>query len=405
MINKSLVPKIKIESLASFLIMGGTPFIMSLVFYFYGYENSLLFVILTKVLLLLFVLLYFFYFNKRVSTGNILYLFLIFWFLWYIRVFYDSYFNLSAVLMLPPSNYFIFSFFFALVPFLFGNFVKSNISINRVLDGIVVGNVIFGFTLLLLFYGVLLNVHRLGSEDGSVNALVISYIGSMNVAYYIWKSIVDEFNWKYIIIVFLNIPVIGLGASKGGVVALVLALLVVLIVIKKINYKFFFLLLIGYLIVANASVFFLDTIVDRFSSALEVNASGEKEIRYYFWKFSYEKFIDNPFFGYFTEINHNDLYLINSNAYPHNIVLEAFLSMGFLGGSILLLIIYYSVRNAIYICKHNIEESWILLFFMIAFYQNMFSGNIYSGAIWFWFFVGLINGRYVFLKQFPSKKE
>ena len=383
----------------SFLLFGGTPIIMLLVFYFMGFTNSYLFVVLTKLFLFFSVIIYFLKSNLEFKKCKLVLLFTFFWLLWFIRVFYDSYFNFTIKLMLNTYNYYLFSFFFAILPFFYGNLSKDDNSIHNVLKGLIISNVLFSLTVLLLFYNVLSNVHRLSSEDSSINPLAISYIASMNVGYFIWKNIVDRFSWFNLLIIELNIPIIGLGASKGGIIALVLSLLIVLFVIKKINFNFFLVLVTSYLVVINASFFFLDTVVDRFQYSIEGNTSGEKELRYYLWKYSFEKFIDNPFFGYFTEIHLGQISMMESSSYPHNIILESFLSMGIFGGFLMLSILIISLKNAIRISKKNADESWILLLFLIVFYQCMFSGNIYSGAIWFWFFVGLINGRFLFLKK------
>ena len=200
--------------------------------------------------------------------------------------------------------------------------------------------------------------------------------------------------------IVITIPLIGIGASKGSIVALALSLLVIFFVNRKVNFRFLILFIFSFLVIYNAELLFLGTLKDRFTHSLDVNLySSERELRYYLWNFSIDKFIDNPIFGYSLEISNNDLEILSSPAYSHNIILESLLSLGFIGGSVLvIIIIIMTINNGIYIAKNKLDESWILLLFLIAFYQNMFIGNLYSGAIWFWFFVCLINGRYKYLQ-------
>ena len=162
----SFFKKINLNSWISFLIMGGTPLIMVLVFYFLGYDNSYFYVVFTK-LLLFFSILYFFMRKKNILRKSILMkLFIVFWVLWFVRVFYDSYFNITSQLMLETSNYYLFSFFFAILPFFYGNLSKDYKSIQGVLNGVLVSIVVFSITVLLLFYTVLSD-----AVDGSGNKI------------------------------------------------------------------------------------------------------------------------------------------------------------------------------------------------------------------------------------------
>lgn len=139
------VGKFKIEWNAwiSFLIMGGTPIIMLLVFYFLGFDKSTFFVVVTK-LVLFFSILFFLIGKKRKKiSNNVLFLFSFFWFFWFFRVFYDSYINTSSGLMLETQDYFLFAFFFAIMPFVYGNVTKSKEDVEKVLKGVLIGNVLF----------------------------------------------------------------------------------------------------------------------------------------------------------------------------------------------------------------------------------------------------------------------
>lgn len=175
--------------------------------------------------------------------------------------------------------------------------------------------------------------------------------------------------------IVITIPLIGIGASKGSIVALALSLLVIFFVNRKVNFRFLILFIFSFLVIYNAELLFLGTLKDRFTQhSLDVNLySSERELRYYLWNFSIDKFIDNPIFGYSLEISNNDLEILSSPAYSHNIILESLLSLGFIGGSVLVIIIIMTINNGIYIAKNKLDESWILLLFLIAFFNCFLS--------------------------------
>ena len=393
MIN--IAKKINIEFLIGFLLVGGTSFVMQLFFYFQGYDNSTNIVVALKLVISFLVIYYVVRYKPRIVKKKIFFIFVFFWILWYIRLYYDA-FVASTSLGLPVINYYAFSVLSAIVPFFYGNLLKSDKSINNLVKGIVIG--LFSLSILTFIFFRNIQEHRVGSEDGSVSSLVISYTAAMLVAYYIWKS-VEKFRLIYLVPIIMGIVLLGIGASKGSVVTLFFSLMFVLILQKKMNSKTLVLFGLLFIIIQYSNLVSFEVLMGRFETSLNRNfESNDKEIRYYLWQYSVEKFIDNPILGHSLEIRGSEtLFLSGENAYPHNIILEAFLSTGFLGGLLFLALIILTFKNAIVICKKEKENGWILLFFLLALFQYMVSGKIYN-AVWFWFFVGLVHGRYTFIE-------
>jgi Lipid A core - O-antigen ligase and related enzymes len=387
-----------------FLAIGGPTAILLTIVYFWGYSNSAIIVLSIKIALFLLVFYKVAAHKMLIKKINaVFYLFFLFWLLWGIRVFYDAFFT-PFTLKEPTIYYYIFFFFYCFVPFIYGNQKKDHNTLENLLKGIVVGNVLFCFIVLILFYDVILNVHRIGEEDGSISPLMVSYIAAMNIAFFLWRFFIYKMKIYYWIFIVINIPLLGLGASKGAIVALTLSIAIVLFLYKKLNWKVLFLILAVWIVIENSNFFSLDVLNDRITSSIDLNTSDEKETRYYLWQYSIDKFMEQPFTGYYTEIRPGEVLGSFDAYYPHNIILEAFLSVGIVGGVFLIIIILYTFINAIKISKYSVENSWMLSLFIVALYFSMFSGTIYN-AIWFWFFVGVINGSSQYINEQKYKSN
>jgi len=90
-----------------------------------------------------------------------------------------------------------------------------------------------------------------------------------------------------------------------------------------------------------------------------------------------KQFMDNPIFG--DHIEERSL-----GFYPHNILIESLMSMGILGGLLIVGIIILSLR-AVFVClKRQGYELAIALLYVQSLVSAMVSGSIYTNSM-FWY--------------------
>tara|TARA_B100000945_G_C20360628_1_gene586938 strand:- start:812 stop:1234 length:423 start_codon:yes stop_codon:yes gene_type:complete len=97
-----------------------------------------------------------------------------------------------------------------------------------------------------------------------------------------------------------------------------------------------------------------------------------------------EEFMQSPIIGNSFLITKTHF----KGTYPHNLIIEAFMALGIIGGMIFTALNFNILRyvNKIIISK---KYEWIGLLFLQFFIFGMFSGNIFSSTL-YWIFLGLV---------------
>lgn len=135
---------------------------------------------------------------------------------------------------------------------------------------------------------------------------------------------------------------------------------------------------------------------EQFGSALfnrlaNTTQNWEIEKRMIGWENAIDNFIENPVLGDYIEnrgIGHH----------PHNIIIEAFMATGIIGGIPFLLIMLYSFHMAFNIGIRSNQYDWLIIFFTLNFAQNMVTGSIW-GSSWLWCSIGLMVPVYEKIKR------
>ena len=113
---------------------------------------------------------------------------------------------------------------------------------------------------------------------------------------------------------------------------------------------------------------------DRLRLAIyEGNTNGRDEL----YKIAFDMFLDNPFLGKSFLVHRLD----NTYIYSHNILLDAFMGLGILGGMILLIILYYGIKYSYTIIKNKDENYWIGFILLQQIIFNMFSSAFYYNQL------------------------
>ena len=314
------------------------------------------------------------------------YLFLLFWGIYTCRIFYDL--EIAGIYILHEktnSDYLQLAFGVTFIPALmvvYTNIEKLN----------------FEFILLWVYrilFVVLLTaiILRSGSDaagrsagDLEIGILLYGQYGTSLSLLSLFLLMKNKFSAKsivYILGFIIGFITIFISASKSPFFALIFALLV-FVFFRKGGVK---MLLISFLIFCFFYFFFLEIfqMLNNYfpSSFLErlLYAVNEKEYggRENLIVVGFNEFINNPFWGKAMLIQTG----LQRGTYPHNLIIEAFMATGFIGGSIFTLWILKCFKSLKKIVCNNFNQSWIGLLFLQFLIFGMFSGNLFSSNL-FW---------------------
>jgi O-antigen ligase len=123
--------------------------------------------------------------------------------------------------------------------------------------------------------------------------------------------------------------------------------------------------------------YFQSTFINRLLLFLELGTDNAREK---LLKKGFDAFIDNPFFGKSMLFDKG----LFKGSYPHNLIIEAFMATGLLGGLFFLFYIIKCFKISIKLIINNSQISWISLFFFQFLIFAMFSGNLFKSYL-FWY--------------------
>ena len=335
--------------------------------------------------------------HLKITHGNKLNLisFWAFWILYFGAILKASIF--SADLMrnsaLTVSGY---SIIYAILPFIFFSSKQNERTIIIFKNAIIVSGVLLSILTFylykdLLFQGIgriSMAKYQLGYDFVSISPLALSYASSLIIAiciYYIsFLKLEKVTKLYYWFAVFASLAPFFLGASRGGVVALVFTFGFIVFYRQGFKSKIFSLFLIAFLsiIIFYLSVYFESSVITRvLNISDDIQQGSSSTSRLELWQSTWVQFISSPIWG--------DSIQSILPPHPHNILLESLMAVGILGTIPLMLLIFAAFRKSIKIVKYRPEHGWTLILFLQGFIQHMFSGTIYT-AIFFWAGMGLV---------------
>lgn len=197
---------------------------------------------------------------------------------------------------------------------------------------------------------------------------------------------------------------IFISASRSPLLALFLVTIVfVLTRTGKTKALFFisFLGLLGYFffidILSFIGTYINSNFLDRIIYALEGVSTGRQSL----FQTAFMEFVDAPFFG--------SAFLIQTgNAvgiYPHNLIIEAFMALGFIGGILFLIIILKNIKKVFIILNIKSDKYvWIGLLYLQFLIFGMSSGSLYMSDF-FWIYTVLVGGVFIKKDNFKISKN
>lgn len=243
------------------------------------------------------------------------------------------------------------------------------------------------------FDGVDADYRRLDLE--SLNPISLGRLGAVLIILTIWRYVFprpDDKNSRFIFAgtamfsIFVGTYLLIQSGSRGPQVALV-AMLLFLLFCSSFRQAFFLTVMVTIIVVVSVIVLQatsetrVDFLINRVSAVFQ-GGDTATSTRLLSYSGAWEVFKSHPFFGYGFEEP-------NTNYYPHNAILEAFMSTGIFGGSAFLCVIFFGFLLAIKHIKQRSGFGWCGLLFVGYFTQILFSGSLYQASE-FWGILGFL---------------
>ncbi|MDB9541444.1 O-antigen ligase family protein [Anabaenopsis arnoldii] len=192
----------------------------------------------------------------------------------------------------------------------------------------------------------------------------------------------------YILFSFIGLILLFFASSRGPVIAVsfcfILYLIRIFIQKSKGNVWKKMGVIIMLIVFANLALSFaLDSgssLIERFSSTANDFDSSRFVQRPELYQTAIELIAKHPIFGYGLELP--------GVGYPHNIILEAFLATGLVGGFLFLILYIYAAIKALRIIMYeNNPWGWLGIIYIQYAIAGMFSGSLYNSYMfWYLFF-------------------
>lgn len=249
----------------------------------------------------------------------------------------------------------------------------------------------------LLFLVIFLSIPILGvysaDEEGrmSVNENLNSqYLGQFAVTLSIlsYYHLLRKRGSKVLNILFFifGIVIMGVSGSRSPLVSLIVTILFFTI-IETNNLKSLLIIavivLLSFLLYNQFNIIlqqFGSTFIDRIAQSIFEGDSSGRDIRIIA---SFNQFLKSPIIGGAHYIQ--DSMILGK--YPHNLILEAFMSIGIIGGTIFVMLFIQAIKNGYSLFKYdkrnNENTTWVFLLLIQFITFGFFSGSLYS-SYYFW---------------------
>jgi hypothetical protein len=207
-----------------------------------------------------------------------------------------------------------------------------------------------------------------------------------NAAYYLLFSIFF-FTSPYFSkpLKFLGLPVqfcaiiILLRAGSRGPLLAVLIALILFTILQKKNYVIIVFLsalfIFGFHYFFNEILELISKISPVMSNRIQYTIKEGDNLRIFFFKEGINGFLYNPFTGSQALLyRYNDI-----PTYPHQLIIEAFMSTGIIGGVIIISLIYIVIKYTIFNLHNFVSNYWIELIIIAYLTRALTAGSIFVG--------------------------
>lgn len=268
---------------------------------------------------------------------------------------------------------------------------SSKIDFNFILNSIYY--IIFFILMYSLFYRTIYGYQIRSSGILKLDVITYGHYGATLMILSFYKIFISEklrlFRIVYLIGIISGLIVIFVSGSRSPLLAVGFAM--IFFYHRKLNilkstlifsFSFLFLYIFSFDILFFINDLFPNTLVERIMYGFRnIDSIGGRNM---FLSIGIEEFMESPIIGKSFLITKPHF----EGAYPHNLIIESFMALGIIGGTIFTVINFNILR---YVDKIIISENfeWVGLLFLQFFIFGMFSGNIFSSTL-YWIFLGLV---------------
>lgn len=319
---------------------------------------------------------------KRGSNDFAVLLFSIFWIAYFVRLYLSTLLDLED-LRRPEQFYWIWAFGACFLPTLAvlahqNSDIFENIYCWLVLLSVVAVMVSLGTgdTLVQGLDGHVYDINRLNL--GSLNPISLGHLGVtcalLGICGFVSRKFKNRHFWMPASAIALGLTVVILANSRGPIVAFCICVLFLILGgARRLGAYVVVGTLLGFAVLVYVfqvgAVFSATGVLARFSGVVSVDAAvGGRIIAL---QGAVEQFLGSPIFGDAIEEK-------TTGFYPHNVLVEAFMATGFVGGIPFLTFILLAMLRSWRMVRSGSEDLWVGLLAMQYFLAAMTSGAIYS---------------------------
>lgn len=315
-------------------------------------------------------------YHNKVQIKRQFLLIYFFWFLYLIRLFYDTAIT-SRNIQSPLVEYWSFSIIILCSTVACATqYSKETILSAR--------NWVFLFLIIVNIMGFYNNLMHpqivpddvLVRVDGNASLNSISFGRTSGVLFFICFTMLFEKTKIFtkialILVMLFAVSNLFIAGSRGSLLQLIFVLIVFLYSYrKKIKLKYVIYFIGGILILINFFPQYFNVselLIDRLKGS-GFSSNQSDQLRAQFFNSAWNQFTNNPFFG-------DSIETIVGKTYPHNIILESLMAIGFVGGILIVIILLYATINSIKFLQNN-SYNWIGAILLMDVISSFSSGSI-----------------------------
>jgi len=317
---------------------------------------------------------------------------LIFWLLYFIRIAMDGYIT-PVSLRIEPMEYLQKAAGAAFIP-MFIFLLRLDNEQNKIAFNsfwIVLGGCLLAA---ISFYGKFLHEsYRFLTYAGVDSAILmgpigLAYIGVTITVISLQRSVSSVVHGKMHAISLLSIAggaiLIAVSGTRSALIAFFIACSLIIVAEyltsdrQKIVFSSIFIVFGGILIAFAMNLYGADT-ADRYQILIQKLAVGDPSTgggRLLLYQNTLEQIFQNPLLGSGLEEK-------NSQFYPHNHILEAFMATGVLGGVCFCILCWHTIKRCFLILLKEKSYGWIPCVFIVYFIHGLFSSSIIDSTLWY----------------------
>lgn len=318
----------------------------------------------------------------NVKKRLILWLFLTFWSVYFVRL-YVSLHLLAEPVSRSPETYWIWSVGACFLPSMAILVSHDTASLERLRQPPIILSILAGICLLAAgstnmtgMSGEIYDINRLNIK--SLNPISMGHAGVTVLLLSVGTITICKRDPSKIFVglvgIMLGATLVLLANSRGPIVSLVITLGIFLL--ARLRHRSTYLLgglifaVASYVVIQFPALLFGDS--GTFSRFTTISSNGDLAAisRFISYRGALDQFVGSPLLGDGIEER-------ITQQYPHNVILEAFMATGVLGGGPFLLIFVTAIRSAWGLIQLNSQLAWVGL---VALQQLI--GVQFSGSLW-----------------------